>query len=212
MKYALLPRLIRAIGGTLLLFVYRTKVVGAENIPPGGAILAGNHVSYLDPMLLWCASPRPVHFMAKRELWDSRVIAWGLPRLWGFPVNRGEPDRAAIGTATELLKAGALVGVFPEGGRSHDGATMREAQGGAAFIALRADVPIVPIAFAGTERGWPKGVKLPRIVRTHIAIGAPVVPGDILPDGGRKERVAAITDRVMERISEQLELARRAVE
>ncbi len=212
MKYALLPRFVRATLGRLLRLLYRTRLSGAENIPPGGALLAGNHVSYLDPMLMWCASPRPVHFMAKRELWDSKFIAWLLPRLWGFPVNRGEPDRTAITTATDLLKAGELVGVFPEGGRAEEGdAALREAQGGAAFIALRADVPIVPVAFVGTEKAWPKGAKLPRLVRTYIRIGAPVLPSAVLPEGGRKERVSALTTLVMERIAHELELARRAV-
>jgi 1-acyl-sn-glycerol-3-phosphate acyltransferase len=192
--------------------MFRTRVDGAEHIPAGGAIIAGNHVSYLDPILMWCASPRPVHFMAKRELWDSRFIAWALPRLWGFPVNRGEPDRAAITTATELLKAGELVGVFPEGGRAEEGAeALREAQGGAAFIALRAGVPIVPVAFAGTEKAWPKGAKRPRLVRTYIRIGIPVDTGSILPDGGRKERVTAVTAVVMERITAELEAARRVM-
>lgn len=212
MKRALLPRMVRATLGRLLLLLYRTRLDGVENIPTGGALLAGNHVSYLDPMLMWSASPRPVHFMAKRELWDSKFIAWLLPRLWGFPVNRGEPDRTAITTATELLKSGELVGVFPEGGRAEEGdARLREAQGGAAFIALRADSPIVPVAFVGTERAWPKGARLPRLVRTYIRIGAAILPSAVLPEGGRKERVSALTTLVMERITEELELARRAV-
>jgi 1-acyl-sn-glycerol-3-phosphate acyltransferase len=212
MKPAFFPRLVRATLGRLLRALYRTRVDGAEHIPEGGALLAGNHVSYLDPVLMWIVSPRPVHFMAKRELWDSKVLAWLLPRLWGFPVKRGEPDRTAITTATELLKSGELVGVFPEGGRSEDGSeALREAQGGAAFIALRADAPIVPVAFVGTERAWPKGAKLPRLVRTYIRIGAPVLPSAVLPGGGRKERVSALTTLVMERITQELELARRAV-
>lgn len=211
MKYALFPRFVRATAGRLLRVAFRTRLAGAGNIPEGGAILAGNHVSYLDPILMWCASPRPVHFMAKRELWDSAIIAWALPRLWGFPVNRGEPDRTAITTATELLKAGELVGVFPEGGRAEEGSDeLRAAQGGAAFIALRAGVPIVPIAFVGTERAWPKGARLPRLVRTYISVGEPVDPGSILPEGGRKERVSAITGVVMDRINAQLEVARRS--
>jgi 1-acyl-sn-glycerol-3-phosphate acyltransferase len=211
MKHALLPRFVRVTVGRLLKVLFRTRVTGAEHVPSGGAILAGNHVSYLDPILMWCASPRPVHFMAKRELWDSAFIAWALPRLWGFPVNRGEPDRTAITTATELLKEGELVGVFPEGGRAEEGSEeLRQAQGGAAFIALRAGVPIIPVAFVGTERAWPKGARLPRLVRTFIRIGKPVDPSSILPDGGRKERVQAVTAVVMERITEELEAARRA--
>lgn len=213
MKQAFFPRLVRATLGRLLRVLYRTRVDGIGNIPAGGAVIAGNHVSYLDPMLLWVVSPRPIHFMAKRELWDSKIVAWVLPRLWGFPVNRGEPDRTAITTATDLLKAGELVGVFPEGGRAEDGGEeLRQAHGGVAFIALRADAPIVPVAFVGTEKAWPKGARLPRIVRTSIRIGAPVLPSAIMPEGGRKERVNALTAVVMQRITEELELARKAAE
>jgi len=203
---------LRATLGRIIRVLFSTHVRGVENIPEGGALLAGNHVSYLDPILLWCASPRPVHFMAKRELWDSRLVAWVLPRVLAFPVNRGEPDRTAITTGTELLQAGGLVGVFPEGGRAEDGGeALRQAQGGAAFIALRADAPIVPVAFVGTQRAWPKGAKFPRLVRTYISIGKPVFPSTVLPEGGRKERVTALTALVMERIAAELELAKGAI-
>lgn len=210
MKPALFPRLVHATLGRLLRVLYRTRLDGVENIPSGGAVIAGNHVSYLDPMLIWSASPRPIHFMAKRELWDSKILAWALPRLWAFPINRGEPDRTAITTATGLLKAGELVGVFPEGGRAEDGGEeLQRAHGGVAFIALRADVPIVPVAFVGTEKAWPKGARLPRLVRTYVRIGAPVYPSAIMSGGARKERVSALTALVMQRITEELELARR---
>ncbi|MHB1323428.1 MAG: lysophospholipid acyltransferase family protein [Coriobacteriia bacterium] len=211
MNRFVLARVVRATLGRVVLLLFRTRVTGAENIPGGGALLAGNHVSYMDPVLLWCASPRPVHFMAKRELWESPVIRWLLPRLWGFPVNRGEADRAAITTATSLLSSGELVGVFPEGSRSSDAnAELGEAHGGAAFIALRAGVPVVPVAFTGTEKVWPRGRTLPRLARTAIRIGAPVLPAEVLPQGGRKERVEALTRLVMERIAEELAHARRA--
>jgi 1-acyl-sn-glycerol-3-phosphate acyltransferase len=211
MKQAFFPRLVRATLGRLLRLLYRTRLDGVENIPAGGALLAGNHVSYLDPILMWSVSRRPIHFMAKRELWDSKLLAWALPRLWGFPVNRGEPDRTAITTATDLLKSGELVGLFPEGGRAGSDGALREAQGGAAFIALRADAPIVPVAFVGTEKAWPKGAKLPRLVRTYIRIGTPILPSTVLPEGGRKERVNALTSILMQGIAEELELARRAI-
>lgn len=207
-----LARFVRATLARLLLLVLRTRVSGAQNIPAGGAMLAGNHVSYMDPILLWCASPRPVHFMAKAELWDSRIIRYFLPRLWGFPVRRGEPDRAAITTATDLLKAGELVGVFPEGSRAQDAsADPGTAHGGAAFIALRADVPVVPVAFVGTGDVWPRGAKLPRLARTYIQIGEPVLPSQLLPEAGRKERVEALTAAIMHAITVELEQLRRSV-
>jgi len=204
-----LARSLRATGGKLALAAFRTRIFGRENVPPGGAVLAGNHVSYMDPILLWCGSSRPVHFMAKKELWESGFLAWVLPRLWAFPVSRGEPDRAAIVTATDLLARGELIGVFPEGTRADVGAEgLQAAHGGAAFLALRAGVPLVPTAFLGTERIWPRGARLPRLAQATISFGSPIMAAEVLPEGGRKERVAALTKVLMERIAGELEQAR----
>ena len=203
MKSDRLARCVRATLGRLVPLLFRTRIIGAERVPAGGALLAGNHVSYLDPVLLWCVSPRPVHFMAKSELFVKGFVAWLLPRLWGFPVNRGEPDRTAIVTATEILQSGGLVGVFPEGSRreADAGEAVGEAHGGAAFIALRAGVPIVPVAILGTERAMPRGASLPRLVKVTIVVGEPIDPGTVAPEAGRKERVALVTARMMEEIS-----------
>lgn len=209
MRGYLFGRAVRNTAGRLVPVLFRTRVIGAEHVPPGGAVLAGNHVSYMDPILLWCAGPRPVHFMAKRELWDSRFFGWALDRFWAFPVTRGEPDRSAISKATELLKAGELVGVFPEGTRAGaDTDDLGTAHGGAAFFALRADVPIVPMAFVGTERVWPRGQRWPKLRRVSITFGEPILPADIDPSLGRKERVDALTGILMGRIAAELEKAR----
>jgi 1-acyl-sn-glycerol-3-phosphate acyltransferase len=209
-KGFVVARFLRVSVARLLLLIFRTRTYGADRIPSGGALLAGNHISYMDPILLWCASPRPVHFMAKRELWESRIIGWALLRLWAFPITRGEPDRHAITTATELLRAGELVGVFPEGTRQTEaGDPLGEAQGGTAFIGLRAEAPIVPVAFVGTDDVWPRGARFPRLARTAIHFGEPVYPLSIEPDAGRKQRVEAITRVIMERIGAELDQARR---
>jgi 1-acyl-sn-glycerol-3-phosphate acyltransferase len=197
-----LARTVRATVAKLALAIYRTSFVGEENIPEGGAIIAGNHVSYLDPILLWCGAPRHVHFMARSNLFKKGIIAWGLPRLWSFPVKRGEPDRAAIATATELLQHGDLVGIFPEGTRTrHQGADaeLGEAHGGVAFIAMRANAPVVPVGIAGTDRAWPPGQRLPRFPKITIHYYEPVDPKDFA-EGGRKERVEAMTAEIMRRI------------
>lgn len=212
MSAFLLARVLRATGGRLASrWLIPTRLLGVENLPRGGAVLAGNHVSYLDPVLLWCAAPRPVHFMAKQELWESRFLGWALPRLWAFPVRRGEPDRTAIATATDLLRAGELVGVFPEGTRSAEGSpALGEAHGGAAFLALRAEVPVVPTAFVGTERVWPRGARLPRRGRVTISFGPPIDPASVLPDAGRKERVRELTRIIMEAIADEIDRVRGA--
>lgn len=192
---------VRGTAGRIALALYRTRFVDVERVPATGAILAGNHVSYLDPVLLWCGSPRPTHFMAKMELWRAGWLGWALDQFWAFPVDRTGADREAISTGTRLLQDGELIGVFPEGTRKRDDSVaLGEAQGGAAFMALRAGVPIVPVGFVGTDKAWPAGKKLPRLVRVTIRYGEPVHPDDF--EGSRKEKVAAMTAEVMRRIAE----------
>lgn len=205
-----LAHFVRNTIGRLLCALYRARFLAEGNVPAGGpAILAGNHVSYLDPALLWCGSPRPTHFMAKSELWKIGWLGWALDQFWAFPVNREGADREAISTATSLLERGELVAMFPEGTRKRDGSDeLGEAQGGVAFIALRAGVPVVPVGIAGTDEAWPPGRKLPRLVRVTMSYGEPVRPEDF--EGGRKERVAAMTAEIMRRIDEQRRVARGA--
>jgi len=196
-----LTRTLRATLGRLLLAAYRTRFVGIENVPEGGAILAGNHVSYLDPVLLWCGAPRPVHFMGKTELWHSRSIGWVLDHLLAFPVHRGAPDRAAILTAVKVLESGSLVGMFPEGTRqSAKAEELGEPSQGVAFIALRAGVPVVPVGIAGTEEALPRGARLPRFPRVTFRFGEPVRPEEFA-EGARRERIERVTREVMDRIA-----------
>jgi 1-acyl-sn-glycerol-3-phosphate acyltransferase len=199
---------VRATFGRLLLLAFRVRIIGEENVPTTGAILAGNHVSYADPALLWCASPRRCHFMSKSELWQGGIFTWGLPRLWSFPIERGAADRTAIQTATDFLRNGELVGIFPEGTRAGADGSRPEAHGGVSFIAMRAGVPIIPVAFVGTEKVLPRGQKLPRLAKVTIAYGAPLHPEEIAPDAPRKVRVEAITTELMSRIDALVESTR----
>jgi 1-acyl-sn-glycerol-3-phosphate acyltransferase len=205
-----LARFLRVTVAQLLKAVYRTRVIGAENVPAeGGFVLAGNHVSYLDPALLWCVAIRPTHFIAKQELFDKPLLRWVLTRVWSFPINRGTADREAIQRATDLLQHGEPVGIFPEGTRQLAGqsAELGEAHQGVSFIAMRAGAPVVPVGIAGTDKALPKGAKLPRFPRVTIAYGEPVYP-EAFSEGGRKERTKAMTAEIMRRI----EMARAAAE
>ena len=206
-----LARFLRLSVGRALAGVFRTRLVGAENIPTqGGYVLAGNHVSYLDPALLWCVAPRPTHFIAKQELFRVPVVGWVLTRLWAFPISRGEADREAIRRATTLLKAGEPVGIFPEGTRqmtdSGGGAEVGAAHQGVSFIALRGGVPIVPVAISGTDKALPRGAILPRFPRVTIRYGRPIRVEEF-PQVGRREKMEAMTAEVMRRIAEERELA-----
>lgn len=197
--------------GEAILALYRTRFIGVENLPVGrGYIVAGNHVSYLDPVLLWCGSRDPVHFLAKQELFDAPIIGWGLPRLWAVPIRRATADREAIGRASALLKHGEVVGIFPEGTRRRVGETveeeMGEAHAGVAFIAMHADAPVVPVGISGTERALPRGARIPRFPRVTISFGQPVRPQEFA-ELDRRERLEAMTAEIMRRIAEQRQRA-----
>lgn len=202
--------LARATFGTFLLWFFRVRVEGLENVPATGAILAGNHVSHLDPMLMWVVTPRPASFVAKAELWDSRLLGWMLDRFWAFPVKRGTADRTMISEATKLLAGGALVGMFPEGtrNRSEDAEALGEAHGGVAFIASRAGVPVVPVGIDGTRDALPAGRSFPVRTSVMIRFGEPFVQESTSTD--RKTQLAEFTSQIMSHIAQERARAKEA--
>jgi len=204
---SLLAGIARPLAWPVFMAAFRVRVIGRENIPKtGGAILAGNHVSYMDPVLLWEFTPRRVHFMAKSELFKG-LIGWMLNAFYAFPVVRGSADRASITAATKLLVDAELVGIFPEGTRSQDGQA-GEAHGGVSFIAMRAGVPVIPVACVGTDKVLPRGQKFVRPARVTIKFGEPIDTASFT-EGSRKERMDALTGTIMMRIGEELDAARR---
>lgn len=138
----------------------RFEVIGEENIPKTGpVVLAANHLSLLDPPVLGAAASRPVHFMAKAELFKPAFFGWIIRKLGVFPVRRGGADRQAIKTGLSLLEDNRVVAVFPEGTRSKTGELGR-AGGGAFLMAVRSGAAVVPAYIDGTDLkrhpGWPK--------------------------------------------------------
>jgi 1-acyl-sn-glycerol-3-phosphate acyltransferase len=127
------------------------RLIGEELIPADGPLLvAANHLSNADPIILEMAFPRPLFFMGKVELFRNPLFRWILQRFGGFPVERGAPDRAALRHAQTVLGEGIAVGVFPEGGRSLTGALV-PGHAGAGLLALLSQAPVLPVAIYGTE-------------------------------------------------------------
>ena len=206
-----LARILRVTVGPLVRVLWRVRVLGTENLPPsGGYILAGNHVSYLDPVILWCIAPRPTHFIARQDLFGNAFLGWLLPRVWVFPITRASADRTAITRATTLLQLGELVGMFPEGTRRLPGELEREegaeAHSGVSFIALRAGAPVVPVGISGMDEAMPRGARFPRFPRVTVRFGEPVDPASF-EETDRKERLAAMTAEIMRRIRTERRLA-----
>lgn len=151
--------------------LFRWRVIGLENIPAGGAIIALNHRSFWDiPLAGLALRKRRAHFMAKSELFQNPIFAWAIRTLLAFPVKRGAPDRAAIRHAIDVLQQGDLVAIFPEGTRSKTG-QLGAAEPGLTLIAVKADVPIVPVGISGTQLIFSKTCWFPRL---KIAFGEPI--------------------------------------
>ena len=161
------------------------KVYGKDRVPPtGGCVVASNHFSWLDPVVLGFASPRVVYYMAKIEAHRIPGLG-GFIRLFGcFPVRRGESDREAVRTMRRIVADGHALGLFVEGTRQRSGVP-GEVQPGAAMVALQERVPIVPVAIHGTQL-WRPGSRQP----VSIAWGEPMT-FEGLPKGGRGYKQAS---------------------
>jgi len=170
----------------------RQRELGAEHLPAGGFVLASNHLSNLDPFALaWALWPRPVSWMAKAELHNA-ALDRAMRSLNAFPIRRGEVDTGAYRAAQELLRGGAIIGMFPEGTRRTKGMRKKfrpEAHPGTARIALGAGVPLVPAAIAGTDR-------LSRRGPVTIAYG-PAIQVDDLASLPRRRAAEIATERLM---------------
>jgi 1-acyl-sn-glycerol-3-phosphate acyltransferase len=150
---------------------FRLRIEWIGKVPDTGpAILISNHCSAWDPPLTVIATPRPVYFMAKEELFHMPVFSFVLPRIRVFPVRRGVADRQAIRTSLEILRRGELLGMFPEGTRSKDG-VLSPAEPGAAMFALRSQAPVIPVALINTHRILKKGSFLAPLT---VRVGEPV--------------------------------------
>lgn len=135
----------------LVLLLRRWEVSGAENLPPtGGVVLVSNHISYWDPVVVGCAIKRKIHYMAKSELFKIPILSQVIRALGAFPVRRDRSDRTAIRTAVQHLAEGRVIGLFPEGTRSHTGELLKP-NPGAVMLAQKAGVPVLPVALSGTR-------------------------------------------------------------
>lgn len=169
-------RLARAFVYALAKLLWRIRIVGTERIPATGAvILAPSHRSNIDVFLAPLATTRRCRFMAKKEVWKSKILGRAAEALGAFPVDRGAPDRAALRASMQHLENGEALMVYPEGTR-RTGPVMENLHDGAAYLASRSGAPIVPIGISATEHILPKGRTLPRLHRVTVVVGEPIRP------------------------------------
>jgi 1-acyl-sn-glycerol-3-phosphate acyltransferase len=186
---------------TLSLTYWRVRVRGRKHVPATGPfILAPVHRSNVDTPLVAMVTRRRLRFMGKESLWKRRLSAWYFTAAGGFPVERATADRNALNACLEVLQRGEPLVLFPEGTRQ-SGPTVTELFDGAAWLACRAQCPIVPLGVGGSARAMPIGVKLPRPYRLALVIGEPIVPPPPTP-GGRTSRraVREVTGQLRERL------------
>ncbi len=153
---------------------FRLSIQGEENIPPSGAaILASNHLSFLDANIISAASPRKISFMIAREWYEHWTIRWMAEFLGCIPVNRSGQDLAAVKTALKHLSRGYLLGCFPEGGISQNG-EIQEGKLGVALLAIKSGCPLVPVRLSGYGfQSLSRTFLIPKRIR--ITIGKPLV-------------------------------------
>lgn len=189
----LIPRLLTVRGGW--------RVRGVEHVPvSGGALIATNHLSHLDPPVVGSALPRRTYYFAKSELFSNPIFGFIIRKCYAFPVKRGAADRRALKAAIELLAGGELLTMFPEGTRSLTG-ELGEFDLGAALAASRAGVPIVPCALTSTNLLLPPGAKKIKRGKVAVSFAAPIDPLQFGEKPG-KEQLQLITDQVKAAIAE----------
>ena len=187
---------------------FRPWIKGAENIPEGGALLAGNHLSAGDTFLLPALIRRRLTFPAKAELFKgdkgvrSKVVAWFLKAVGQVPMDRsgGRASATGLGPVMQTLADGGLVGIFPEGTRSVDG-NLYKGRTGVARLALESGVPVLPVGFVNTE--FRRGLfGIPVMHKPGVIIGKPL---DFSEFAGRQDELKVlrhVTDQVMAGVQE----------
>ncbi|MER6349847.1 lysophospholipid acyltransferase family protein [Streptomyces sp. NPDC001595] len=196
LKYVLL--------GPLLRMVFRPRIEGLEHVPASGAgIVAGNHLSFSDHFLMPAVLKRRITFLAKAEYFTGpgvkgRLTAAFFRSAGQIPVDRSGKDagQAAIREGLGVLARGELLGIYPEGTRSHDG-RLYKGKVGVAVMALKAGVPVVPCAMIGTFEAQPPGRKLPRVHPVRIRFGEPLDFSRYAGMEGEKAVLRAVTDEIM---------------
>ncbi|MEV6195028.1 lysophospholipid acyltransferase family protein [Streptomyces sp. NPDC051920] len=196
LKYVLL--------GPLLRVTFRPRIEGLEHVPSSGrAIVAGNHLSFADHFLMPAILKRRITFLAKAEYFTGpgikgRLTAAFFRSIGQIPVDRSgkEAGQAAIREGLGVLTKDELLGIYPEGTRSHDG-RLYKGKVGVAVMALRAEAPVVPCAMIGTFEAQPPGRKLPRIHPVVIRFGKPLDFSRYAGMEGEKAVLRAITDEIM---------------
>jgi 1-acyl-sn-glycerol-3-phosphate acyltransferase len=177
-------RVSRWIAWCLCRLWFRARAVGLEHVPAdGGVLLASNHASHLDPMLLGIFLPQPCHYVARQTLGRIPLVGRWMRAVGVLFIDRKAPGRVALGRAIDALRAGKTVGMFPEGTRSPDG-RLQPFHNGVLLLLKKSDATVVPVGIRGSFSAFPKGAVLPRPRRCTVHYGRPRSAAEVLAPGG----------------------------
>jgi 1-acyl-sn-glycerol-3-phosphate acyltransferase len=180
---------------------YRHRVYGKDHIPEGGGIIAPNHCSFLDPMLVGISCPHKIHFLARETLFRLSPFAWLIRKLNTHPVGKGKGNIDTLKMALELVQGGKKVVIFPEGKRSTDG-QLHKGQLGVGMMVQRARCLIIPVYVYGTFEAWSIHRKWPKLCgKTACVFGKPI-PYVEHRSEDKKASQAAIVDQMMAKIAD----------
>ena len=190
--------------GPAIKLLFRPWVKGLDNIPPqGAAIIASNHLSFSDSIFMPLMVRRPVVFLAKSEYFTGTGIKGRLTAAFfrltnQLPMDRsgGAASAASLNAGMEVLNAGGLLGIYPEGTRSPDG-RMYRGKVGVARLALQAGVPVIPVAMIGTDKVQPIGKRLPNIRRIGMIFGEPLDFSQFREQAEDRTVQRTVTDEIM---------------
>jgi 1-acyl-sn-glycerol-3-phosphate acyltransferase len=180
---------------------FRLRVEGPLP-PPGACVLAANHTSFLDPVLVGAAAPSRVVFMMTETVWRSPRLGWFYRWNRAIPLRARGGNRDAMRAARSVLQQGRTIGIYPEGGISRDGRQLLGSPGAVSLV-LQEGVPIVPVGIVGAFDALPSGAGWPRPRRITVRFGAPILPAhfDALGGGDRRARLREATKLIMREIA-----------
>jgi 1-acyl-sn-glycerol-3-phosphate acyltransferase len=181
----------------LELLLHRIRIEGRENIPQEGCLVVSNHASFMDPTTVGWAFGREMYYLGRKDLFRPPFLSWFLPMCNVLPVDRDAPDISGMRRIIKMLQAGESVLIFPEGTRSEDGA-LKPAEPGAGLIAIKADVPILPVRVFGTYESLSRRDKIIRLHPIRVVIGKPYRPA--IPPG-EKPSYQKVAQEMMDRIA-----------
>jgi 1-acyl-sn-glycerol-3-phosphate acyltransferase len=183
----------------LELLLHRIRIEGRENIPAAGCLIISNHVSFMDPTTVGWALPREIYYLGRKSLFKPPFWSWFLPICNVLPIDREGHDIAGLRRIIKMLQSGKSVLLFPEGTRSPDG-RLQPAEPGAALIAVKAAVPILPVRVFGTFESLSRKDRFLHFHPIRVVIGRPYTP--TLPEGRvGKSDYEAVAREMMTRIA-----------